>query len=169
MYENVFVIGADATADASYVRSSGEHMNISITYDAPGESDLDVIHALLTETYWSPGIPRDIVGRAFANSISALARDEGGALIGFARAVTDRATFAWVADVVVIEAQRGQGIGRELVAALQAHPEMQNLRRWVLGTRDAHGVYEPLGFTPLGAPERYMEIRSAAPYGKRAG
>jgi GNAT superfamily N-acetyltransferase len=142
---------------------------ITIQYETPGESDLDIIHGLLADTYWSPGIPRAVVARAFANSISALARDEQGALIGFARAVTDRATFAWVADVMVLEVNRAQGIGRKLVAALQAHPELQNLRRWVLGTRDAHGVYAALGFTPLSAPERYMEIRSGAPYGKTAG
>src|SRR5262249_54154288 len=138
-------------------------------YEAPSSADLDVIHALLTETYWSPGIPRETVARAWANSVCALARDDAGALIAFGRAVSDRATFAWVADVMVLPAHRGKGLGRAIVAALQAHPDLQNLRRWVLGTRDAHGVYAPLGFTPLGAPERYMEIRAASPYGKQVG
>jgi len=140
-----------------------------IAYEQPSAADLDVIHGFLTETYWSPGVPREIVERACANSICVTARDEQGALVGFARAVSDRATFAWVADVMVLEAHRGKGLGRALVAALQAHPELQNLRRWMLGTRDAHGVYAPLGFAPLGIPERYMEIRAWTPYGKKAG
>lgn len=138
---------------------------MTIRIEQPSESDLDVIHAFLAESYWSPGVPREIVARAARNSICAIARNEQGALIGYARAVTDKATFAWVADVMVLKPHRGQGLGRKLVAALQAHPEMQKLRRWVLGTRDAHGVYAALGFTPLGAPERYMEIRHPAPYG----
>ncbi|MES1156667.1 MAG: GNAT family N-acetyltransferase [Alphaproteobacteria bacterium] len=140
-----------------------------IAYEQPSAADLDVIHGFLTETYWSPGIPREIVERACANSICAIARNDAGALIGFARAVSDRATFAWVADVMVLPAHRGKGLGRALVASLQAHPELQNLRRWVLGTRDAHGVYAALGFTPLGAPDRYMEIRKSAPYGNPSG
>jgi GNAT superfamily N-acetyltransferase len=123
----------------------------------------------LTETYWSPGISRAQVARAALNSICAIARDETGALTGYARAVTDKTSFAWIADVLVLKAHQGKGIARALVRALQAHPEMQNLRRWMLGTRDAHGVYAACGFTALGAPERYMEIRIALPYGKPVG
>jgi GNAT superfamily N-acetyltransferase len=140
-----------------------------IAIEQPSEADLDIIHAFLTETYWSPGISREQVARAAANSICSIARDDAGGLIGYARVVTDRTSFAWLADVMVLPAHQGQGIGRALVAALQVHPEMQNLRRWVLGTRDAHGVYAALGFTPLAAPERYMEIRIANPYGKPVG
>jgi GNAT superfamily N-acetyltransferase len=142
---------------------------MSITIAQPTVADLDTIHAFLTQSYWSPNIPRDIVARACANSICAIAPDKNGALIGFARVVTDRATFAWLADVFVLPTSAGQGIGRGLVRALQAHPELQNLRRWLLGTRDAHGVYAPLGFTPIDAPERYMQIRAPAPYGAPAG
>lgn len=137
----------------------------AIAIQQPSQADIDIIHATLAETYWSPGIPREVVAKAAANSICAIARDESGALIGFARLVTDRATFAWLCDVIVLPPHQGQGIGRDLVRALQAHPELGNLRRWLLGTRDAHGVYEKLGFTAIEEPHRLMHIRDANPYG----
>lgn len=137
----------------------------TIAIERPSDAELDTIHSALTESYWSPGIPRDVVARAFAHSLCALARDDRGGLIGFARLATDYATFAWLADVVVLPGHRGKGLGRDLVRALQSHPELQNLRRWMLGTRDAHGVYAALGFTPIQTPDRLMEIRSWTPYG----
>jgi len=137
----------------------------NIAIQRPSDSDLDVIHAALTETYWSPGIPRETVARGFRNSLVALARDEDGMLVGWARLVTDKATFAWLCDVFVAPSQRGSGLGRALVNTFRAHPELQGLRRWLLGTRDAHGVYAALGFESIAAPERLMEIRMAAPYG----
>jgi len=140
-------------------------MSASIKIEQPTESDLDVIHAALAETYWAPGIPRATVSRAFRNSIAALARDDSGKLIGFARLVTDKATFAWLCDVFVLPEHQGKGIARELVRAFQAHPELQGLRRWLLGTKDAHGVYATLGFKPLDAPERLMHIMNTNPYG----
>jgi GNAT superfamily N-acetyltransferase len=140
-----------------------------IAIEQPGEADLDVVHAFLTESYWSPGIPRAIVAHACANSICALARDGKGGLTGFARCVTDKATFAWVADVFVLPAHERKGVARALVRALTAHPELQGLRRWLLATRDAHGVYAPLGFASLQTPERWMEIRPLAPYGRQSG
>jgi GNAT superfamily N-acetyltransferase len=138
----------------------------AIVIEQPSETDIATIHAVLRESYWSPGIPRDVVARACAHSMCAIARDESGKLIGFARLVTDRATFAWLCDVIVLPGRQGKGLGRALVEKFQAHPELQGLRRWLLGTKDAHGVYAPLGFTPLSAPERFMEIRDAAPYGR---
>lgn len=147
-------------------------MSLRIVIEPPDEGDLDVIHAVLTETYWSPGVPRDVVARACAGSLCALARDgsdEHAALAGFARVVSDRATFAWLCDVFVLPQFQGRGVARELVGALQAHPELQGLRRWLLATRDAHGVYAPLGFTPLAVPERWMEIAVLAPYGRERG
>ena len=131
----------------------------------PSEADIDIIHAALTQTYWSPGIPREIVGRGFHNSLVVLAREDG-ALVGWARLVTDKATFAWLCDVFVAPSQRGKGLGRALVRTFREHPELQGLRRWLLGTRDAHGVYAELGFKPIGAPERLMEIRMSTPYGR---
>lgn len=138
----------------------------SITIEQPSETDIAAIHAVLKETYWSPGIPRDVVARACANSMCAIARDESGKLIGFARLVTDKATFAWLCDVIVLPGKQGKGLGRALVQTFQKHPELQGLRRWLLGTKDAHGVYAPLGFTPIEAPERFMHIKNSNPYGR---
>ncbi|MEZ6023393.1 MAG: GNAT family N-acetyltransferase [Hyphomonadaceae bacterium] len=141
-------------------------MTARITIEQPSDADIDVVHARLAQTYWSPGIPRDVVARACAHSLCAIARDEQGALIGFARLVTDKATFAWLCDVIVLPGHEGRGVGRALVRTFQQHPELQGLRRWLLGTKDAHGVYAPLGFTPLESPDRMMQIRDPAPYGK---
>jgi N-acetylglutamate synthase-like GNAT family acetyltransferase len=137
-----------------------------IAIEQPSETDIDTIHAVLRDTYWSPGIPRDVVARACANSMCAIARDESGKLVGFARLVTDKATFAWLCDVIVLPGKQGKGLGRALVQLFQRHPELQGLRRWLLGTKDAHGVYAPLGFTPLETPERLMHIRNPNPYGR---
>ncbi|MGD9979013.1 MAG: GNAT family N-acetyltransferase [Hyphomonadaceae bacterium] len=140
----------------------------AIAIEQPSETDIEIIHAVLRESYWSPGIPRDLVARACANSLCAIARDESGKLIAFARLVTDKATFAWLCDVIVLPGRQGKGLGRALVQTFQRHPELQGLRRWLLGTKDAHGVYEPLGFTPLFAPDRFMEVRNPEPYGRPA-
>jgi len=142
---------------------------VCIAVEQPSEADVDVIHAALAATYWSPGVPRDVVARGCANALCAIARDDVGALLGFARVVTDRASFAWLCDVFVLSAAQGRGVARELVRTLRAHPELQGLRRWLLATRDAHGVYAPLGFVPLAAPERWMEIAEPAPYGRVRG
>ncbi len=138
----------------------------SITIEQPSEIDIEIIHGVLRETYWSPGIPREVVAKACANSMCAIARDDAGKLIGFARLVTDKATFAWLCDVIVLPGRQGKGVGRALVQTFQEHPELQGLRRWLLGTKDAHGVYTPLGFTPLDAADRFMQIRNPHPYGR---
>ena len=137
-----------------------------IAVGQPTEADIDILHPLLRESYWSPGIPRDTVERACAGSVCAIAHDEAGALIGFARAVTDRAVFAWICDVMVVPDRRGVGIGRGVVRALMDHYDMRTVRRWMLGTADAHGVYAGIGFAPLGAPERLMEVIRPAHYAK---
>ncbi len=130
-------------------------MNVSISFDA-GALDLDVIHGFLTNSYWAAGIPRETVARAIAGSLCVGAYREGEQ-VGFARLVTDRATFAWLADVFVLPEARGQGAARAMVQALMDHPEMQGLRRWLLATLDAHGVYAALGWTPLAQAERFLE------------
>lgn len=137
-----------------------------IRVEQPTEADLDILHPLLRETYWSPGIPRETVSRAAANSMCAIARDEAGALIGFARAVTDRAVFAWLCDVIIAPDHRGRGLGRGLVRTLMEHPDMATVRRWMLGTGDAHGVYAGIGFGPIKAPERLMEVIKPAHYSR---
>ena len=140
----------------------------AIAIEQPSETDMDTIHGMLRETYWSPGIPRETVERACAHSLCAIARDDAGKLIGFARLVTDKATFAWLCDVLVLPGKQGRGLGRALVRTFLDHPELQGLRRWLLGTKDAHGVYEPLGFQPIDYPDRLMQIRNPAPYGRLA-
>lgn len=131
-------------------------MSHSLSFD-PAELDLDVIHGFLTTSYWSPGIPRETVARAIAGSLCVGAYRERRQ-IGFARVVSDRATFAYLADVFVLDEARGEGIGRAMVRALMEHPELQGLRRWFLATLDAHGVYEALGWQPVAHPERLLEI-----------
>ena len=119
--------------------------------------DVDAVHAYLTQSYWSPGIPREVVARAVKGSLC-FSLFQGEAQVGFARLVTDRATFAYLADVYVLEAHRGKGLSKWLMETLLGHPELQGLRRWVLMTKDAHGLYAQYGFTPLSKPERAMEI-----------
>lgn len=140
----------------------------AVAIEQPSQTDIDAIHAVLKETYWSPGIPRDVVARACANSVCAVARDESGKLVGFARLVTDKATFAWLCDVIVMPGKQGKGLGRALVERLQTHPELQGVRRWMLATKDAHGVYAPLGFKPIEEPDRLMHIKNPNPYGRPA-
>ena len=124
--------------------------------------DLDVVHGVLTTSYWSPGISRKRVERAVANSLCASAFDDADRQIGFARAVTDYASFSYLADVFVVPDHQGRGLARRLVAALLDHPEMATIRKWMLSTRDAHGVYETLGFHALLQPADVMEHRPAA-------
>ncbi|HEX3317683.1 MAG TPA: GNAT family N-acetyltransferase [Solirubrobacteraceae bacterium] len=128
----------------------------------PERLDLDAIHGFLRTAYWSPEVPREVVERSFRHSLCFGLYAPGGAQAGFARAVTDRATFAWIADVFVLPAHRGRGLARWLVGTALEHPELRGLRRTVLATRDAHGLYAHLGFTPLPRPERWMERRPGA-------
>jgi GNAT superfamily N-acetyltransferase len=117
----------------------------------PARLDLDRVYGWLHDAYWSSGVRRDIVERAFANSLSVGAYANDGAQLGVARAVTDQATFAWLCDVFVDPAARGRGIARAMVQSLLADPRLQTLRRWCLATRDAHGVYAPFGFAAVDA------------------
>lgn len=113
---------------------------------------------MLRTSYWSTNIRQEVVEKAFASSVVAGALDRpSGELVGIARAVTDRATFAWLCDVFVLETHRGKGIATRMVQALIAHPDLRTLRRWCLATRDAHEVYRPLGFQPV-PPDRWMEL-----------
>jgi GNAT superfamily N-acetyltransferase len=118
--------------------------------------DVAQVHAWLASSYWSPAIERSLVERAIAGSHCLGAYSESRQ-VGFARAITDHATFAWIADVWVDEAERGKGLGRRMVAWFIDHPAFAGIRRIGLTTADAHGVYGALGFTPLLRPERYME------------
>ena len=124
--------------------------------DDRAELDLDVIHGFLSQTYWSPNIPRETVERGIDGSHVVGAYDDQGQ-IGFARVITDHATFAYLADVFVLPGHRGKGIATAMVRHLQDHPALQGLRRWLLVTRDAQPVYARLGWTRITGPERFME------------
>jgi ribosomal protein S18 acetylase RimI-like enzyme len=128
----------------------------------PARFQFDRIHALLSRSYWTPGIGRDLVERAFAHSLAVGAftgEGPGAEQVGCARLVTDRTSFGYLADVMVHEAHRGRGLGRAMTRALLDHPELRTLRRILLVTRDAHGVYAALGFGPLDEPATFMQIR----------
>jgi GNAT superfamily N-acetyltransferase len=127
------------------------------------QMNLDLIYTFLTQSYWAKGIPREVVCRSISNSLCfGLYRD--GRQIGFARVISDYATYAYIGDVFVVEAYRAQGLGKWLMECIMRHPQLQGLRRWSLVTRDAHRLYAQFGFTALEAPERYMEIVDAHVY-----
>ncbi|HET6176545.1 MAG TPA: GNAT family N-acetyltransferase [Candidatus Sulfotelmatobacter sp.] len=120
--------------------------------------DLDVIHGFLTNSYWAKGIPRERVALSIEHSLCFGVYDGSGAQVGFARVITDFATYAYIADVFVLDSHRGRGLGKDLMKAIMEHPALQGFRRWSLSTRDAHTLYAQFGFTPLKFPDRYMEI-----------
>ncbi len=123
----------------------------------PARLDIAMIHEYLSgSAYWAMGRPLDVVCRSIDNSL-AFGVYQGSAQIGFARVVTDYATFAWLADVFVLPEFRGQGIGKWLIGVIVDHPCLRGLRRWILATKDAHSLYAQYGFTTLDAPERFME------------
>jgi GNAT superfamily N-acetyltransferase len=126
--------------------------------DDPSRLDISAIHAFLAhEAYWSRGVTRDVVDRAVAGSLN-FGLYHQGQQAGFARVVTDRATFAWLCDVYILSQHRGRGLGHWLVQAVIVHPDLQGLRRIVLATNDAHRIYADCGFEPLADPHRWMDI-----------
>ena len=129
-------------------------MDYRISFD-PADQQLDVIHGYLARSYWAEGIPRDVVARAVANSLC-VGAFHGDSQIAFARLITDRATFAYLADVFVLEEHRGEGVATAILKALDAHPEVQGLRRWALFTRDMQPLYAGLGWEVYPSPERMM-------------
>lgn len=128
-----------------------------------GRLDVPLIHGFLTSSYWAKGIPIDVVRRSIEGSLC-FGIYEAGQQVGFARVVSDYATFAYLADVFVLESHRGRGFSKRLMAAVVAHPQLQHLRRWLLATLDAHGLYEQFGFRPLAIPDRFMEIHDPDVY-----
>jgi GNAT superfamily N-acetyltransferase len=136
----------------------------------PTRLDLDAIHSYLSgESYWARGRAREVTVRGVENSLPfGVYRDRSQ--VGFARVVTDYATFAWLADVYVLETARGHGLGKALVQAVVEHPALRDLPRFVLATLDAHGLYEGFGFRRLHGDERFMAIEHARPArGQREG
>lgn len=133
--------------------------------DSPEAFDLERAHGWIArESYWGEGIPLETFRRAVENSLTVGVFAPGGDMAAMARAVTDRATFGWIADVFVDEAHRGHGLGKRIMAYLREHHDLQGLRRLNLATRDAHGLYAQFGFGPLTRVENWMEIRDPNPY-----
>jgi GNAT superfamily N-acetyltransferase len=130
-------------------------MTISVTHDR-ARMDVAMIYAFLSQdSYWAKNIPRETVERAMDHSLCFGAFDDE-LQVGFARVITDYATFAYLADVFVVPSHRGRGIGKQIIQAIAGHAELQGLRRWHLVTRDAHALYAQFGFEPIDAPERHM-------------
>jgi GNAT superfamily N-acetyltransferase len=125
--------------------------------------DIAAIHAFLSQTYWSPGVPIEVIERATRNSLS-FGILHGDAQVGFARVVTDKATFAYLADVYVLESHRGKGLSKRLLEFILAHEDLQGLRRFLLFTLDAHGLYKQYGFKEVQNPSRVMERFNPAPH-----
>jgi GNAT superfamily N-acetyltransferase len=138
-----------------------QHEGYEISTD-PARLDRELVHRFLSEeAYWARGVPRDVVDRSIENSIC-FGVYLGGEQVGFARVVTDRAAIAYLGDVFILAGHRGHGLGKRLVETVMRHPDLQGLRRFLLGTADAHALYERFGFRALARPERMMEI--ARPY-----
>ncbi len=130
--------------------------------DDAARVDVDVVHGFLSTSYWAAGIPREVVARSIEGSLNMGVYAADGSMVAFARAVTDRATFAWIADVFVVPEHRGHGLGKFVVSTLLDHPELKGLRRFMLATADAHELYRSYGFTELEDTTRTMAIRKDA-------
>jgi GNAT superfamily N-acetyltransferase len=131
----------------------------------PLRIDVDVVHQFLTNSYWAQGIPIETVRRSIENSIC-FGIYHGQQQVGFARIISDRATFAYLADVFVLPLHRGRGLSLWLMECIMGHPDLQGLRRWMLATRDAHGLYAHYGFAALNKPQRWMELHNPDVYAK---
>jgi N-acetylglutamate synthase-like GNAT family acetyltransferase len=121
--------------------------------------DIDLIHDFLSTSYWAQDIPRELVEKSIRHSLC-FGVYRGGRQVGFARVISDFATFAYIADVFVSPDERGHGASKRLMQAIKEHAQLQGLRRWILATRDAHGLYEQFGFQPLANPSTFMEIHN---------
>jgi len=127
----------------------------TVTCD-PEKQDLEVIHGFLSQSYWAKGIPKETVARSLRGSVC-FALLHGQRQIGFARVISDCATVAYLADVFVLPDYRGRGLSKWLMRCVTLHPDLQGLRRWILATSDAHGLYQKFGFTALARPQVFME------------
>ena len=127
---------------------------------AAGDISVSVVHQFLTNSYWASNIPIEVLQEAIDNSLCFSVIFDSGEQqqVGFARIITDKATFAYLADVFILPSHRGKGLSKRLMASIIAHPELQGLRRMVLATQDAHGLYQQFGFKALASPETFMEL-----------
>ena len=124
----------------------------------PARLDIEAIHAYLTTSYWSRGIPRATVERSLKGSLCFGMFDAAGHQVGLTRVITDGAIFAYMCDVYILDAHRGRGLGMWMMEVVLAHPDLQGLRRFLLATRDAHALYAKLGFSPIAHPQNFMDI-----------
>ncbi len=142
-------------------------MNIEISAD-PARLDIPMIHRFLSqESYWAKGIPPETVERSIRNSLAFGVYDQERQ-IGFARVITDKATFAYLADVFIVPEYRGRGLAGRLVREILDFPELEGLRRWLLVTADAHSIYRKQGFAEIARPDRFMEISDPLIYERKA-
>jgi GNAT superfamily N-acetyltransferase len=145
------------------------HDNFTISTDKT-RLDIDAVYGYLSTCYWSANIPRATVEKAIQNSLCFGVYDnQQNKQAGFARLITDYATFAYLADVFILEPYRGQGLSKWMMQCIREYPDLQGLRRWALVTKDAHGLYRQVGFTELGAPDRWMEINDPEIYNRLKG
>jgi N-acetylglutamate synthase-like GNAT family acetyltransferase len=138
------------------MHSEWENGELLVSTD-PAKLDAAAVHAYLTRSYWAEGISRELVERSLRHSLC-FGLFETNRQIGLARVISDYATFAYLADVYILEEYRDRGMAKWLVRCVQAHPQLQGLRRFVLITRDAHELYRPFGFIAPGKPQNYMEL-----------
>jgi N-acetylglutamate synthase-like GNAT family acetyltransferase len=129
----------------------------------PARVDVSLVYGFLTECYWAKGITREVVRRSIENSMP-FGVYRGAKQVGFARVITDRATFAYIADVFILDEYRGRGLSKLLMQCIIEHPELQGLRRWSLATKDAHRLYSQFGFKQVAKPEMWMEIHRPEVY-----
>jgi GNAT superfamily N-acetyltransferase len=134
--------------------------------DNPARLDAAAVHRYLTRSYWSPDIPLPVVERALRGSLCIGAYTEDGGQVGLVRIISDRATYAYLCDVYVLEEHRKLGLSKAMLALSLRHPELQGLRSWSLRTRDAHNLYSQFGFKPVDHPESYMALRFPDVYKK---
>ena len=132
-------------------------MNVYSISTNLADMDIAVIHGCISNSYWAKGIPISVLEKAISNSLCFGVFTDSGQQVGFARLITDSATFAYLADVFILEAHRGKGLSKWLMENVIAHPDLQGLRRITLSTKDAHGLYEKYGFKPLANPQTFME------------
>jgi len=129
----------------------------------PALLDLEVVHGFISHSYWGKNIPKPLVERMIRNALC-FGVYHHGSQVGFARIISDFATFAYLADVFVLPEHRGRGLSKALIGTIVAHPDLQGLRRWMLVTLDAHGLYEQFGFRSVANPERHMEMHQPGIY-----
>ena len=130
---------------------------IKVTTD-PDDLDIELVHSFVSNSYWAKGIPLQTLQKSIANSLVFGVYNESNEQVGFARVITDRATFAYLGDVFVIESYRGKGVSKLLMEAVCSHSDLQGLRRFMLATSDAHGLYSQFGFQSVENPDILMQI-----------